>query len=129
MAFSSAVIASEAKQSQARASSDEIASACFVRLAMTMALLVALPSSLLLARADDVDQGREVYHELCSSCHGRDMVSPGTVSFDLRQFPKDDFARFKSSVLNGKGRAMPAWADKVNEEDVANLWAYVKSGG
>jgi len=81
------------------------------------------------ARADAVEQGRELYQELCATCHGRDMVNPGGITFDLRQFPKDNAARFKTSVLNGKGRAMPPWADKVNEEDVANLWAYVKSGG
>jgi len=82
-----------------------------------------------LALADEIDQGREVYHELCASCHGRDMVSAGTISFDLRKFPKDDLTRFKNAVLNGKGAAMPAFADKVGEEDVTNLWAYVKSGG
>ena len=79
--------------------------------------------------ADDAEQGRDTYQDLCSSCHGRDMVNSGTLSFDLRKFPKDDFARFKASVLNGKGTAMPAWAGKVSDEDIANLWAYVKSGG
>jgi mono/diheme cytochrome c family protein len=24
---------------------------------------------------------------------------------------------------------MPAWRDKVSDEEVANLWAYVRSGG
>jgi mono/diheme cytochrome c family protein len=57
------------------------------------------------------------------------MVNPGALSFDLRKFPKDDFERFKGSVLNGKGRAMPAWRDKLSDEDVAGLWAYVRSGG
>jgi mono/diheme cytochrome c family protein len=57
------------------------------------------------------------------------MVNPGTLSFDLRKFPKDDFARFRNSVLGGKGTAMPAWAGKISDEDVANLWAYVRSGG
>ncbi len=114
-----------AKQSPATARLAEIASSGCALLAMTaFVLLIATP-----ARADDVEQGREVYHELCAACHGRDLVAGGGITFDLRQFPKDDFARFKTSVLNGKGRAMPAWADKVNEEDVANLWAYVKSGG
>ena len=77
----------------------------------------------------DVDQGRDTYGELCATCHGRDMVNPGALSFDLRKFPKDDFERFKTSVLNGKGRAMPAWRDKLSDEDVAGLWAYVRSGG
>jgi mono/diheme cytochrome c family protein len=105
----------------------EIASSRFALLAMTLFLLLA-PSPIRAAEGD-VDQGRDTYQELCSSCHGPDMVSPGTLSFDLRKFPKDDFARFRSSVLGGKGTAMPAWTGKVSDEDVANLWAYVRSGG
>ena len=56
-------------------------------------------------------------------------VNPGGLSFDLRKFPKDDLSRFKASVLNGKGSAMPAWSGKLSDEDIANLWAYVKGGG
>src|SRR4051794_13941825 len=76
-----------------------------------------------------IDQGRELYGELCVACHGRDMVSTGPLIFDLRKFPKNDFNRFKDVVMNGKGQAMPAWRDKLSEEDVALLWAYVRSGG
>jgi mono/diheme cytochrome c family protein len=121
------VIASEAKQSRFTICVVEIASARFARLAMTALLaLVAVPVR---AADGDVDQGRDTYQDLCSSCHGRDMVNAGTFSFDLRKFPKDDFDRFKSSVLNGKGSAMPAWSGKLSDEDIANLWAYVKGGG
>ena len=81
------------------------------------------------AAEGDVEQGRDTYGELCVTCHGPDMVNSGALSFDLRKFTKDDFDRFKNSVLNGKGRAMPAWADKLSDEDIANLWAYVRSGG
>ena len=94
--------------------------------ALLTCLLASAPA---LAAEGDVDQGRDTYQDLCSSCHGRDMVNSGTLSFDLRKFPKDDFDRFKKSVLNGNGTAMPAWAGKVSDEDVANLWAYVRSGG
>ena len=100
---------------------------CFASLAMTLLLILGSPPAI--AADGDVDQGRDTYQDLCSSCHGRDMVNAGALSFDLRKFPKDDFARFKSSVLNGKGTAMPAWAGKVSDEDLANLWAYVRSGG
>jgi mono/diheme cytochrome c family protein len=76
-----------------------------------------------------VDQGREVYGEFCVTCHGRDMIAPGTVSADLRKFPKDDFERFRNVVMNGKGPAMPPWRDKITDEDLTTLWAYVRSGG
>jgi mono/diheme cytochrome c family protein len=121
------VIARRAKRAEAISATRRVAADRFASLAMTL-LLLALVSP---ARAadGDVDQGRDTYQDLCSTCHGRDMVNAGTLSFDLRKFPKDDFARFKTSVLNGKGTAMPSWAGKVSDEDLANLWAYVRSGG
>ena len=81
------------------------------------------------ARADDADLGRDVYEEFCLTCHGRNMVNPGGVTFDLRKFPKDDFERFRNGVLNGKPPAMPPWRDKIGDEDVRLLWAYVRTGG
>jgi mono/diheme cytochrome c family protein len=75
------------------------------------------------------DQGREIYDEYCVSCHGRDMVNPGGATFDLRKFPKDDFARFRKAVLEGKPPAMPAWRERLGEDDLKLLWAYVQGGG
>jgi mono/diheme cytochrome c family protein len=79
--------------------------------------------------AEQVDQGREVYEEFCAMCHGRDLVNSGGFAFDLRTFPKADFDRFRNSVLNGKGQGMPAWRDKLSDDDLSLLWAYVRSGG
>lgn len=98
------------------------------RLILPALLAVALPLSTAAAAEGDAAFGRELFHELCAPCHGRDMISPGGISFDLRTFPQDDAARFRNSVLNGKGNAMPPWADKINEDDLDNLWAYVRSG-
>jgi mono/diheme cytochrome c family protein len=77
----------------------------------------------------EIDQGREIYGELCLACHGRDMINPGALTFDLRQFPKDQFERFRDVVLNGKPPSMPPWRDKTTNEDINLLWAYVRSGG
>ena len=77
---------------------------------------------------EQIDQGREVYEEFCQACHGRDMVSSGAVTFDLRKFPKDDAARFRGSVLTGKGPAMPAFEGRISDEEVTLLWAYVRGG-
>ena len=46
------------------------------------------------------------------------MVSPGLVVFDLRKFPKDDPARFRGAVLDGKGTAMPAFNGRIGDADV-----------
>jgi mono/diheme cytochrome c family protein len=77
----------------------------------------------------EVDQGREIYGELCVTCHGRDMINPGSLTSDLRKFPKDQFERFRDIVLDGKPPTMPPWRDKVTDEDIKLLWVYVRSGG
>jgi len=73
-----------------------------------------------------VEQGADLYREHCETCHGRNMIAAGSLAFDLRKFP-DDPQRFRASVMNGKG-GMPSWRDMLTDEDVANLWAYVRSG-
>jgi hypothetical protein len=85
--------------------------------AATAALAILMVSFAGHARGDDADIGREI------------MINAGTVSSDLRKFPKDDFDRFRNAVLNGKNQAMPAWRDKLSDDDLKLLWAYVRSGG
>jgi cytochrome c6 len=103
-------------------------------LAPAASLLSAALLAAAIARAAEpseaeIDQGREIYGELCATCHGRDMVNAGTVTFDLRKFPPDAFERFRKAVLDGKAPAMPAWREKLGDEDMKLLWAYVRSGG
>ena len=96
---------------------------------LALAALLHASSGVHAAESDLVEQGRDLYADTCATCHGRDMVNAGTLAFDLRKFPRDDFARFRNSVLNGKNQAMPAWRDKITDEDLAALWAFVRSGG
>jgi mono/diheme cytochrome c family protein len=79
--------------------------------------------------SEKTERGRELYAQYCETCHGPDMVNPGTVSFDLRRFPADAKDRFVDSVTNGKSNGMPAWGRVVAPEDIESLWAYVRSGG
>jgi mono/diheme cytochrome c family protein len=102
----------------------------FLLFAVTLIFSVAIFSPSAHAADDDlVDQGRDLFNDVCSPCHGRDMVNSSSLTFDLRKFPKDAAERFRSSVLNGKGNGMPPWRDKVSDEDINALWAYVRSGG
>ncbi|MDQ6619810.1 MAG: cytochrome c [Pseudomonadota bacterium] len=71
------------------------------------------------------ESGGELYRQNCESCHGRDMITSSTLVFDLRKFPRNEAARFRASVLNGKG-GMPSWKDTLSDQDVADLWAYVQ---
>lgn len=73
-------------------------------------------------------QGKAFYNQFCRNCHGVNMVNAGTSSFDLRQFPHDDHARFVHSVMKGKN-SMPPWGDILQPDEIEAIWAYVRSGG
>jgi mono/diheme cytochrome c family protein len=79
--------------------------------------------------AEQAQKGKALYAEHCSHCHGFNMVTAGTVAFDLRQFPHNDKTRFVTSVTDGKNNRMPAWGDVLKPEEIDELWAYVLTGG
>ena len=79
--------------------------------------------------ATQIQAGRNLYALHCSHCHGFNMVTPGTVAFDLRQFPHDQKPRFVDSVTHGKNNRMPAWGDVLSPQQIDELWAYIRSGG
>ncbi len=76
--------------------------------------------------AAQIDLGKRTYAQKCSHCHGPNMVNAGTVTPDLRAFP-DDRTRFVTTVTQGKNGRMPPWGDLLNEEQIAEIWAYVSS--
>ena len=73
-----------------------------------------------------LSQAEKPYQTLCSHCHGLKMVNPGTSSYDLRRWPKNDRAGFYDSVINGKN-SMPAWGDVLLPGEIELLWYYVKT--
>ena len=73
-------------------------------------------------------KGKALYARHCSHCHGFNMVNPGTVTYDLRQFPHEEKARFVHSVTHGKN-GMPPLGDLLSMGDIDDLWAYLKTGG
>jgi cytochrome c55X len=79
--------------------------------------------------AAQVDQGRRIYAQHCSHCHGFNMVSAGNVTFDLREFPRDQKDRFLESVVNGKDNRMPPWGDVLSVDEIEAIWAYVLTRG
>ena len=73
-----------------------------------------------------VDQGKVIFAQKCSHCHGPNMVSAGTIAPDLRQFP-DDKERFFTTVKLGKNGKMPPWGDLLNDDQISALWAFASS--
>lgn len=96
--------------------------------ALVLAGLAMLAPRAAVAEDAPADAGRKLYGRHCSHCHGFNMVNPGTVSFDLRKFPRDDPERFFTSVKEGKG-GMPAWKGSLDDAQIRALWAYVQTGG
>lgn len=79
--------------------------------------------------AAEVQQGKALYADHCSHCHGFGMVNAGNVVPDLREFPADEKHRFVDTVTHGKNNRMPPWGDVLSPADINALWAYVRSGG
>lgn len=78
---------------------------------------------------EQVERGRQSFALHCSHCHGMNMVSAGNVTYDLRQFPHGQRERFFESVTNGRNDRMPPWGDVLTQEEIADIWAYVLTGG
>jgi mono/diheme cytochrome c family protein len=91
-------------------------------------LSVLAGSSVAMAQgAPTATKGATLYRSYCAQCHGPNMVSPGTGSFDLRKFPPDQEERFYQSIIKGKNN-MPAWGDTLKQDEIAAIWAYVRAG-
>ena len=73
---------------------------------------------------EDYESGKELYDLGCANCHGKNMQSSGTSSFNLKKFPKDQKQRFIESVTNGKD-FMPALGAVFDAEEIEQLWIYV----
>ena len=101
---------------------------------MALFLAVALISSPRVRAADaapgsdatQVDEGRRIYAQHCSHCHGFNMVNAGTVIPDLRRFAGDK-ALFFTTVKNGRNNRMPPWGDILSDHQIEGLWAYISS--
>ena len=76
----------------------------------------------------DVAAGEQVFlgASACGSCHTlADAGTTGTIGPNLDESPPDA-ALVVDRVTNGAG-LMPAFADSLSEEDIANVAAYVSS--
>ena len=69
--------------------------------------------------------GREVYAEHCAQCHGERLMATGAAP-DLKLLGADQKTHFDEIVRNGKGQ-MPAWEGMISDEEIGQIWAYVRS--
>ena len=79
------------------------------------------------SEAEQVRNGKALYAQHCSHCHGFGMVNAGNVVPDLREFPPDNEQRFVDTVTHGKNNRMPPWGDVLSSAEIEALWVYVRT--
>jgi mono/diheme cytochrome c family protein len=102
--------------------------ACARAYAIAMAVLGAALSPITTVSAQDaakIEAGENVFSTNCAICHGDQLVSTGQ-TFDLRRLKDNERARFDNSVRNGKNQ-MPPWKGKLSDEEIDQLWHYIRA--
>ena len=99
--------------------------------------MAALDVSLTSAASGDSTKGKILYATNCVVCHGEGGKGDGVIGAALRPPPADLTApqvRGKSdtdlrSVIREGHGTMPAWKSRLNEQEIQNLIAYIRSLG
>jgi mono/diheme cytochrome c family protein len=87
--------------------------------------LVAAPSAAALTSLAPAGEGRRLYLALnCYGCHG--MFAAGGMGPNIIGKERHDVSE---AVLQGKDEGMPSYRDQVDQTDITNLTAYLRSIG
>ena len=100
--------------------------------------LLMIPACVLRGAPDSVgERGRAIYVERCAVCHGPQgrgdgpeapFLSPRPASLISAGTSVKSDAEFLAVIANGKPRtAMPAWKDRLSEEQRREVLAYIRS--
>jgi mono/diheme cytochrome c family protein len=96
-------------------------------LAGTPVVQASISSAAMAADANSAQEGKGIYSDNCSSCHGDQLRNTsGGVTFDLRKLKPDEHDRFVHSVLNGKND-MPPWQGVLEPDQIDDIWAYIRA--
>jgi cytochrome c oxidase cbb3-type subunit 3 len=83
------------------------------------------------APADWVQAGKTHYDQLCVACHAADgRGNPGLGVPNLVDsiwLYGGDFGSIAASIRNGRGGVMPAWRDRLSEDEIRVITAWVYS--
>ncbi|MBT7641629.1 MAG: PQQ-dependent dehydrogenase, methanol/ethanol family [Rhodobiaceae bacterium] len=77
-------------------------------------------------KAEAIDHGMELYHEVCTFCHGIAVIGSAALP-DLRHMSEQTHRMFKEIVLGGvlEDRGMSSFADRLSEKDVDSIHAFI----
>jgi cbb3-type cytochrome c oxidase subunit III len=84
----------------------------------------------------DPEVGMRLYGKYCQVCHGEEGEGDGIMTRIMRMNPMDhtnpnetgrlDNRQIVTSILDGKGRYMPAWRDILSQQDAEGLVSYIR---
>lgn len=99
-----------------------------VAIVLTLFILVSFAFTATPAYAADIAAGAGIFTGNCASCHlgGRNVImGDKTLKKDaLEKYEMNSLEAITKQVTNGKG-AMPAFRDRLDEEQINNVAAYV----
>lgn len=119
----------------------KVASLAVILFVASMVIYMSSPAK---ARAvsGDVAAGLEIHKKNCQKCHGPEGKGDGPAGKLLKTKPADwsDKAKFsklsdedlfkiisKGGEAAGKSKLMPAFGDKLSEQDIRNTIAFIRS--
>ena len=73
-----------------------------------------------------IEHGNELYHEVCTFCHGIAVIGGAAVP-DLRKMSEQTHRMFKEIVLEGvlEDRGMSSFADRLSAKDVDDIYTFI----
>ena len=77
-------------------------------------------------KAEAIDHGMELYHEVCTFCHGIAAIGGAAIP-DLRKMSEQTHRMFNEIVLEGvlADRGMSSFADRLSQKDVDDIYAFI----
>jgi mono/diheme cytochrome c family protein len=107
---------------------------------MTLCILVL--ATALKAQAADAEEGKKLYMQFCSTCHGQSGKGDGPGAAALNPKPRDHTDKAYMSQLSedhvfkvikeggasvGKSPLMPPWGASLKDDQIKDVIAYVQT--
>lgn len=96
-----------------------------------LALILVVPAAFCLSAAPQGNGGEGIYQARCLVCHGKDGVpksfAKGSPAFNDEAWQKSTSVESIEKVIADGRNKMPAFRNKLTQEEIRSVAAYVKT--